>query len=167
MVGESVLIDRLAHSAKGIPDRNNRKPTGVREGRRSGRTAHGSRGQVAGGCHAAPHPTAAAYDAPGLPAGDKAIIQALITSIVSDDEKVRHGIWLEQIRKGTFSFGAEEVSYDEAEWQADAMGGEVEGGFLYADAFLACINPVTWLLKRGAMPDPFRSKPTPVVMSAQ
>ena len=28
-----------------------------REGRRSGRTAHGSRGQVAGGCHAAPHPT--------------------------------------------------------------------------------------------------------------
>jgi hypothetical protein len=34
-----------------------RARTGVREGRRSGRTAHGSRGQVVGGCHAAPHPT--------------------------------------------------------------------------------------------------------------
>ena len=37
--------------------RKSRARTGVREGRRSGRTAHGSRGQVAGGCHAAPHPT--------------------------------------------------------------------------------------------------------------
>ncbi|RLL52216.1 hypothetical protein D8Y20_07365 [Mariprofundus sp. EBB-1] len=47
----------------------------------------------------------------GLPAGDRATIEALIQSIQGDSGEERHKLWLAEIENGSFSFGAEQVAY--------------------------------------------------------
>ncbi|MBU2591012.1 MAG: DUF6765 family protein [Nitrospinota bacterium] len=61
----------------------------------------------------------------GLPAKDSEKILSLIQSINGDSGEKRHEIWIEEIRKGNFSFGAEEIGYipkGEGSWKHKSIG---------------------------------------------
>src|SRR5262249_17446750 len=65
------------------------------------------------------------YSAPGLPPRDRDTIWQFFTNLVIPDEKVRHAAWLEDIKKGFFSFGPETASYvaeGEGSWKHYALG---------------------------------------------
>lgn len=62
---------------------------------------------------------------PGLPEKDTKEIFALIKSIKGDSGEVRHEKWIDEIRKGSFSFGPEEVSYvakGKGAWKQTSIG---------------------------------------------
>ncbi len=62
---------------------------------------------------------------PGLPEGDKAKIQSLITSVDDASGDNRHEEWLEAIKNGAFSFGQEEIEYTPkgaGSWKHKAIG---------------------------------------------
>lgn len=75
-------------------------------------------------------------DVPGLSAVDRNVIQGLLRDIRNEDGADRHACWMEEIAGGSFSFGAEQVSYDEHAWHAAAFGGGVESGHRYSESFL-------------------------------
>src|SRR5690349_7145547 len=63
--------------------------------------------------------------APGLPEKDRATMAALIHQVRDDDGDKRHAIWLEEIKRGVFSFGAEEAVYEgvgDDSWKMRALG---------------------------------------------
>ncbi|HEY4120738.1 MAG TPA: DUF6765 family protein [Byssovorax sp.] len=83
------------------------------------------------------------HPAPGLGMMDKEIIRTLFCSIIDDDEKRRHGVWLEQIKKGSFSFGPETIVYvpeGEGSWKHEALGvadkDDDDAQFAYRPEFL-------------------------------
>lgn len=62
---------------------------------------------------------------PGLPAKDFKKIFSLIESIKGDSGEIRHEQWLEEIRKGSFSFGPEEIKYiakGRSSWKHKSIG---------------------------------------------
>jgi len=62
---------------------------------------------------------------PGLPEQDFNTIRALLTSIQDDSGEERHAQWLQEISHGSFSFGAEDVSYIPkgiGSWKHKAIG---------------------------------------------
>jgi hypothetical protein len=73
----------------------------------------------------------AEFSAPGIPIDDRRMIGALFMGTTSPDENVRHATWLEHVKKGTFSFGAEEVTYvaeGPGSWKCEALGEVKDGG---------------------------------------
>ncbi len=61
----------------------------------------------------------------GIPENDMSRIKTLFMRLKEEDGGKRHDAWLEAIRKGEFSFGAEEIHYDEKgsnSWKAQALG---------------------------------------------
>ena len=66
---------------------------------------------------------------PGLPEADSKKILALIKSIKGDTGEVRHTRWIEEIAKGSFSFGAEQIAYKAKgrdSWKHRSIGQEAE-----------------------------------------
>jgi hypothetical protein len=62
---------------------------------------------------------------PGLPAADAKKILSLIKNIKGDSGEVRHQKWLEEINKGSFSFGPEKVTYvrkGKGSWKHKSIG---------------------------------------------
>lgn len=62
---------------------------------------------------------------PGLPDKDAKKILSLIKSIKGKSGVIRHERWLEEIRKGSFSFGPEEVEYKakgQGSWKHKSIG---------------------------------------------
>ena len=62
---------------------------------------------------------------PGLPEKDAKKIFSLIKSIKGDSGEVRHEKWIDEIRKGSFSFGSEEVTYvakGKGSWKQKSIG---------------------------------------------
>lgn len=62
---------------------------------------------------------------PGLPEKDAKKILSLIKFIKGDTGEVRHEKWIEEIRKGSFSFGAEEAKYvgkGKGSWKHKSIG---------------------------------------------
>lgn len=62
---------------------------------------------------------------PGLPDKDTKKILSLIKSIKGKSGEIRHQRWLEEIRKGSFSFGPEEIGYQakgSGSWKHKAIG---------------------------------------------
>lgn len=62
---------------------------------------------------------------PGLPEKDAKKIFSLIKSIKGDSGEMRHKKWIEEIRKGSFSFGSEEVEYiakGKGSWKHKSIG---------------------------------------------
>lgn len=80
----------------------------------------------------------------GLPAVDSEIIFSLIKSITDGNGEIRHQRWIEEIKKGSFSFGAQELDYipkGEGSWKYEAIGQlkAVDGDddeFTYDESFL-------------------------------
>ena len=73
----------------------------------------------------------AELDAPGIPPADRQMIGALFLGTTSPDENLRHRTWLDHVQKGTFSFGAEELSYiaeRPGSWKCVALGELKDGG---------------------------------------
>ena len=71
------------------------------------------------------------YAAPGIPPDDRRMLGALFMGTTSPDENVRHATWLDHVKKGTFSFGAEEVTYvaeGAGSWKCEALGELKDGG---------------------------------------
>ncbi|MDA8163742.1 MAG: hypothetical protein M0017_01730 [Desulfobacteraceae bacterium] len=61
----------------------------------------------------------------GLPAQDAARVRTLFSETTDPDGGERHRAWLAAIRGGQFSFGKEDISYDEngrGSWKAKALG---------------------------------------------
>jgi hypothetical protein len=61
----------------------------------------------------------------GLPGRDANKIRSLLVEVLEEKGEKRHKTWLEEIRKGNFSFGPADVSYDDkdrASWKASALG---------------------------------------------
>lgn len=66
-----------------------------------------------------------AFPAPGIAPKDRETLARLLMDIRADDSDDRHKVWLEQIAKGAFSFGPEEVTYieqGEGSWKHAALG---------------------------------------------
>jgi len=62
---------------------------------------------------------------PGLPPTDAKKIFSLIKSIKGETGEVRHEKWLDEIKKGSFSFGGEDVSYiakGQGSWKQQSIG---------------------------------------------
>jgi hypothetical protein len=62
---------------------------------------------------------------PGLPEADAKVVRSLITSIKDHEGEKRHERWMEEIRKGSFSFGPAEAAYaakGKGSWKAKAIG---------------------------------------------
>jgi hypothetical protein len=62
---------------------------------------------------------------PGLPAADAKKILSLIKNIKGDTGEVRHEKWLEEINKGSFSFGPEKITYvgkGKGSWKHKSIG---------------------------------------------
>ncbi len=62
---------------------------------------------------------------PGLPAKDAKKIASLIKSIKGDTGEVRHEKWIDEIGKGSFSFGPEKVTYvgkGKGSWKQKSVG---------------------------------------------
>lgn len=82
------------------------------------------------------------YDAnpPGLPDVDRIVLQRLLRDIRIESEEGRHRAWLDEIAKGTFSFGPERVEYSGSgpgSWKRAALGEPGDNGHAYRDEFLA------------------------------
>jgi len=63
--------------------------------------------------------------APGLPAKDRKKILSLIKSVKGDSGEDRHKRWIEEIGKGNFSFGSEEIGYiakGKGSWKHKSIG---------------------------------------------
>ena len=61
----------------------------------------------------------------GLPEKDAKKIFSLIKSIKGDSGEVRHEKWIDEIRKGSFTFGPEEVTYvakGKRSWKQKSIG---------------------------------------------
>jgi hypothetical protein len=80
------------------------------------------------------------FNAPGIPSADSNLIQRMLRETIDPDAEQRHRAWLDHVRQGTFSFGAEEVSYvgeGAGSWKADALGmGDSSKRFAYNSQFL-------------------------------
>lgn len=64
-------------------------------------------------------------DQTGLPADDKEVLLNLFKEIVDENSEHRHSRWLELIKDGTFSFGAQQLEYHgegEQSWKYKALG---------------------------------------------
>jgi hypothetical protein len=77
----------------------------------------------------------------GIPARDREVIEKLIREVKNEEGKDRHAIWLKEIAAGSFSFGAEKVSYTgegEGSWKHQALGVDKKpsGGYAYQPEFL-------------------------------
>ncbi len=91
----------------------------------------------------------------GLPKKDADKIFDLINSIKENSGEERHKKWVDEIRKGSFSFGAEEIEYipkGEGSWKYEAIGqlkdiDEDEDEFIYDESFLLS----NWKLFHGAL----------------
>lgn len=62
---------------------------------------------------------------PSLPEKDAKKISSLLKSIKGDSGEIRHEKWLEEIRKGSFSFGPEEIEYipkGKGSWKHKSIG---------------------------------------------
>lgn len=62
---------------------------------------------------------------PGLPKKDAKKIHSLIKSIKGDSGEIRHDKWIEEIRKGSFSFGSQEIEYiakGKGSWKHKSIG---------------------------------------------
>lgn len=62
---------------------------------------------------------------PGLPVADAKKISSLIKSIKGDSGEIRHDKWLSEIKKGSFSFGSENLSYiakGKGSWKHKSIG---------------------------------------------
>jgi hypothetical protein len=81
------------------------------------------------------------------------MLGALFMGTTSPDENVRHATWLDHVKKGTFSFGAEEVSYvaeGPGSWKCEALG-EVEDGGDDQRAYRAEFLRSDWKLFHDAL----------------
>jgi len=63
---------------------------------------------------------------PNMAEQDSKLLAELFQTITSSNGIERHQEWLKRIREGEFSFGAEEVYYDENEWIHTALGSYLE-----------------------------------------
>ena len=62
---------------------------------------------------------------PGLPEKDAKKLFSLIKSVKGDSGEIRHEKWIDEIRKGSFSFGSEEVEYiakGKGSWKHKSIG---------------------------------------------
>lgn len=62
---------------------------------------------------------------PGLPKADRAKINSLVRSIKNDSGEDRHTRWVEEIAKGSFSFGPEQITYvakGQGSWKHKSIG---------------------------------------------
>jgi hypothetical protein len=81
---------------------------------------------------------------PGLPSKDAKKILSLIKSIKGDSGEIRHEKWLNEIKKGSFSFGAVEVKYiakGKGSWKHQSIGqlSATDTGresFVFKDSFM-------------------------------
>jgi hypothetical protein len=77
----------------------------------------------------------------GLNEDDAAEMRRLFSDVKDEDETIRHKEWLKAIKKGNFSFGPAEITYDatgENSWKARALGtSDDTREYEYQDAFLA------------------------------
>lgn len=81
----------------------------------------------------------------GLPKKDSEKILSLLQSIKEDSGEERHKLWIEEIRKGSFSFGAEEIGYipkGKGSWKHKSIGQveETDGGeeeFPFKETFMS------------------------------
>lgn len=61
----------------------------------------------------------------GLSTEDASKVKDLFSTVKDENGDKRHGQWLDAVKKGTFSFGPQEISYDEKgrnSWKAKALG---------------------------------------------
>lgn len=62
---------------------------------------------------------------PGIPEQDASKIDSLLKTIKGETGEIRHERWLEEIKKGSFSFGAEEIGYTakgKQSWKHKSIG---------------------------------------------
>jgi hypothetical protein len=67
---------------------------------------------------------------PGLPLADRDLIAETLANTTEWKGEIRHQKWLDLIRAGKFSFGAEEIDYigsGAGSWRAQALGTTAEG----------------------------------------
>lgn len=80
------------------------------------------------------------FDAPGIPSVDYNVIQRMLREIRDEEPDARHRVWLYQVGQGTFSFGAEQVTYageGPGSWKEQALAkGPSGGGFEFRPDFL-------------------------------
>jgi len=76
----------------------------------------------------------------GLPAKDAQAVKSLFSDIKKLDGNDRHRDWLNAIKEGKFSFGADTISYDDkgrASWKSQALGTAFDAPvYDYRDDFL-------------------------------
>lgn len=60
--------------------------------------------------------------ASGLSSAQKITIARYFALFTDEDGEDRHEKWLEELRKGSFAFGAVTLSYDADQWKDDALG---------------------------------------------
>lgn len=81
---------------------------------------------------------------PGLPENDAKMIFALIKSIKGDTGELRHEKWIQEIKKGSFSFGPAELTYipkGKGSWKHKSLGQQAAQDtgreeFAYKETFL-------------------------------
>jgi len=80
----------------------------------------------------------------GVPEHELEKIRALLTSIQGETGEIRHEQWREEIKNGTFIFGAEEIRYipmGKGSWKSESLGEPLVSGigrekFVYEHTFM-------------------------------